>query len=135
MVDSRSAVVARHLLRRRQPIPFQKDLVSSAMRCRAILSGPALAISYIARSYEIEKMIKRELAQSETTMSIEDQYHFIASGRQELAVPVLTEFRQWIDGPMVGVMRNGPEPYQYLSCLIAELPLLGDQPTREQFLP
>ncbi len=95
----------------------------------------ALAISYIARSYEIEKMIKRELAQSETTMSIEDQYHLIASGRQELAVPVLTEFRKWIDGPMPGVVRNGLEPYQYLSCLLAELPLLGDQPTREQFLP
>jgi transposase len=167
----------------------------------------ALAISYIARLYEIEKMIKRELAQSEPTMSTEDQYRFIASRRQELAVPVLTEFRKWIDGPMPGVLpksllskalvyvqnqwdalmryvedgrlqpdnntaeralrgialgrkawlfcgsaiggqtaathfsliasavRNGLEPYQYLSCLLEELPLLGDKPTREQLLP
>ena len=152
-------------------------------------------------------MIKRELAQSEPTMSTEDQYRFIASRRQELAVPVLTEFRKWIDGPMPGVLpksllskalvyvqnqwdalmryvedgrlqpdnntaeralrgialgrkawlfcgsaiggqtaathfsliasavRNGLEPYQYLSCLLAELPLLGDKPTREQLLP
>jgi hypothetical protein len=28
-------------------------------------------------------------------------------------------------------VRNCLEPYQYLSCLLAELPLLGDKPTRE----
>jgi transposase len=54
--------------------------------------------------YEIEKMIKRQLAQSEPTMSTEDQYRFIASRRQELAVPVLTEFRKWMYGPMPGVL-------------------------------
>jgi hypothetical protein len=47
-----------------------------------------------AKLYEIEKMIKRELVQSETAMSTEDDYRFIASRRQKLAVPVLTEFRK-----------------------------------------
>jgi hypothetical protein len=62
--------------------------------CRdAMLNDPvraALAISYIAGLYEVEKMFKRELAQSEATMSTEYQYRFIAARRQELAVPVRT---------------------------------------------
>jgi transposase len=49
-------------------------------------------------------MIKGKLVQSETTMSTEDKYRFIATRREGLAVPVLTEFRKWIDGPMPGVL-------------------------------
>ncbi len=36
---------------------------------------------------------------------------------------------------IASAVRNGLEPYQYLSCLLTELPLLGDKPTREQLLP
>jgi hypothetical protein len=54
--------------------------------------------------YEIEKKIKRELALLEAAMSTQAHYRFIASRRQTLAVPVLTEFREWIDGPMPGVL-------------------------------
>jgi hypothetical protein len=36
---------------------------------------------------------------------------------------------------IASAVRNGLEPYQYLSCLLEGLPLLGDTPTREQLLP
>ena len=36
---------------------------------------------------------------------------------------------------IASAVRNGLEPFQYLSCLLNELPLLGDKPTIEQLTP
>jgi hypothetical protein len=36
---------------------------------------------------------------------------------------------------IASAVHDGLEPYQYLRCLLEELPLLGDKPTREQLLP
>jgi hypothetical protein len=58
-------------------------------------AGPhRLSQTVIAGLYVIENMIKREPAQSEATMTAEDQYRLIAARREGLAACVLTEFRK-----------------------------------------